>query len=466
MGDLDAETLARSLTERSPAGIAAQVRELMVEGTLVGGMRLPTVRDLAAELGTSIGTVAGAYGLLREGGLVETRRRGGTRIVDGTALDAEFPGWSSLDLLHCSPDQALLPDPADALAHAARQPDVHTWRREHVTDDLAAALSTRLTDQPRSFLAVSSGTEGLWLASHAAASTARRDTTTATEADGSPEAGPLIAVEEPAAPGHLAVLESLGLRAVGVSVDEDGPEPASLRAALDAGAARFVHSPSGPYSDRHVLSPARALELEKVLQEHPDVVVVENDALGPASEYRQGHSLDVLLPERTLRVLSLDRALGIDLRTSVLAGPPPLLDACRAHRSGGTAWTSRLLQHATAHLLRDPSVSHRLDSARTRYAVRRRTALEGFAEAGLSARSGPASWAMWVEVPDERAAALALARRSVTVDVGASSFVSAQQTGLLRLSTAQLPEDPAQIRELAGLVRAAAAGELDDITFV
>lgn len=449
MDDLDAERLAQHLTEHQPAGIAEEIRELVVAGTLVGGMRLPTVRDVAAEIGVSVGTVAAAYGLLREGGIVETRRRGGTRIVDDVARGAEFPGWAGIDLLGCSPDPRLLPEPEEALVRAARHPDVNTWSREHITADLERALASAMTDQPRTFAAVSSGSEGLWLATRAAA-----------------DEGEILAVEEPAAPGYLAVLESMGLRAIGVPVDDQGPRPEFLRAALDAGARAFVHDPSGAFSDRHLLSAVRALELEKVLLDHPEVLIVEDDALGPVSERTDDHSLDVLLPERTLRVLGFDRAVGIDVRTSVLAGPRGLVERCLRHRSGGISSNSRLLQHALAHMLRDPQVTHRLASARTHYGLRRRTAVEAFAEAGLDARLGPASWALYVEVPDERAAALALSGRGIVVDVGASSFVREQNTGLLRIAVSRLPEDPTLVRDLAAQVRDASGRVRDAATFV
>ena len=449
MQDLDAESLAKTLTERSPAGIAEEVRELIVAGTLTAGMRLPTVRDVAAELGMSVGSVASAYGLLREGGLVETRRRGGTRIVEGGHLGPRFSGWSEVDLLRCAPDPHLLPSAEDALLRAVKQHDVNTWSREHIITDLARELSARLTDLPRSFAAVSSGAEGLWLATRAAA-----------------EQGATLAVAEPASPGYLAVLESLGLHTLAVTCDEEGPRPEDLEQALDGGAAVFVHCPGGAFSDRGTLSAERALVLEKVLERHPDTLIIEDDPLGPVSEYQQGHSLDVLFPEQTLRVLGFDRAMGIDVRTSVLAGPKALIDRCLMHRSGGVASNSRLLQHALAHMLRDPQVTHRLQSARTHYALRRRLALDTFAETGLTVRSGPASWALWVEVSDERAAALALAGRGVVVDLGAGSMISQQRPGMLRLSIAQLPEDPSLLRELARLVADAASGQLEDVTFL
>jgi GntR family transcriptional regulator len=50
-------------------------------GALAPGTRLPTVRQLAADLGVAAGTVMRAYSELESGGLVATRRGGGTTVA-------------------------------------------------------------------------------------------------------------------------------------------------------------------------------------------------------------------------------------------------------------------------------------------------------------------------------------------------------------------------------------------------
>lgn len=53
----------------------------MQDGTLAAGVRLPTVRQLAADLGIAPGTVARAYKELEAAGAIETRGRGGTFVA-------------------------------------------------------------------------------------------------------------------------------------------------------------------------------------------------------------------------------------------------------------------------------------------------------------------------------------------------------------------------------------------------
>lgn len=58
-----------------------QLADLVGSGVLGPGDRLPPVRQLAADLGLAVGTVARAYRELEAAGLVRTRRGGGTRVA-------------------------------------------------------------------------------------------------------------------------------------------------------------------------------------------------------------------------------------------------------------------------------------------------------------------------------------------------------------------------------------------------
>lgn len=64
--------------------IRAQLAELIEHGALPPRERLPPLRQLAADLGLAVGTVARAYRELELAGLVVSRRGGGTRVAEGT----------------------------------------------------------------------------------------------------------------------------------------------------------------------------------------------------------------------------------------------------------------------------------------------------------------------------------------------------------------------------------------------
>lgn len=90
--------------------IRIQVARLAVSGQTAAGTRLPTIRQLASDLGLSKGTVERAYDLLESDGVVESRGRAGTFLRVRPKAHASV----ALDLTD-------LHEAADALAVIARQ---------------------------------------------------------------------------------------------------------------------------------------------------------------------------------------------------------------------------------------------------------------------------------------------------------------------------------------------------------
>ena len=61
------------------------LRAMLVAGALEPGAKLPTVRQLAVDLGVNHNTVAGAYRLLAEEGWLELRRHHGAQVIRRSA---------------------------------------------------------------------------------------------------------------------------------------------------------------------------------------------------------------------------------------------------------------------------------------------------------------------------------------------------------------------------------------------
>ena len=78
--------------------VRSQLASLITSGTLTPGTRLPTVRDLAADLGIAVGTVTRAYRELEQLGLVTSRRRVGTVVSDVVQIGSE-PVRAAVDQL-------------------------------------------------------------------------------------------------------------------------------------------------------------------------------------------------------------------------------------------------------------------------------------------------------------------------------------------------------------------------------
>ena len=95
-----------------PLPVYEQLREQIVRmvaaGTLEPGHRLPTIRQLAADLGLAKGTVAKAYEMLESDAVIATRGRKGSFVLESRAN-------SAADRL------AGLSQPIDALVVTAKQ---------------------------------------------------------------------------------------------------------------------------------------------------------------------------------------------------------------------------------------------------------------------------------------------------------------------------------------------------------
>ena len=80
------------------AQIVDQVREQLAAGRLRPGDQLPTVRQLASELRVNFNTIARAYRLLDDAGLISTQRGRGTYLVEyETGKAEEFVRKSTME---------------------------------------------------------------------------------------------------------------------------------------------------------------------------------------------------------------------------------------------------------------------------------------------------------------------------------------------------------------------------------
>lgn len=68
--------------------VADEIKALIARGTLGEGVQLPPVRQLAADLGVNLNTIATAYRQLQEEGLIAIRHGSGAVVASRTTTTA------------------------------------------------------------------------------------------------------------------------------------------------------------------------------------------------------------------------------------------------------------------------------------------------------------------------------------------------------------------------------------------
>ncbi len=429
----EADWLARYVQTDGGGDLINSLRDLILSGRLQAGDRLPTVRVLAALLGISPATVAGAWSQLRDLGYIETRRRGGTVVLDVARSVSDWPKGAddqSWDLAQGLIDYSLLPDLGQALLAGSREPSVHGASKEHAIPSLVAAVAPTWPFHPEAWSTAGSGTEGTLLAIQAAAGDRR-----------------LVAIESPTSPRLLDICTTLGLTLIPVECDECGPAPSSLRQALKRNPAAFIYQPRAQVPLGHHIDQKRLMALASELKRAPETAVIEDDFIGALSLI-PARSMGLILSERTLLVRGYCNTFGIDLRTCVIGGSSRLMDKLRRLRSSGAAMNSRILQGALAWLLRDDRTNAAIDRARNVYAERRSALLRLLRARGLSVR-GDDGLNLWLSVPREETAIVSLAARGVSVGSGSRCFVGEKKGEYLRVSTARLPDNSRLLEHIA-----------------
>ncbi|MBM9509166.1 aminotransferase class I/II-fold pyridoxal phosphate-dependent enzyme [Actinacidiphila acididurans] len=435
-------------TGRGASAIAADIERAVGAGALSPGEALPPLRELARELDVNPNTVAAAYRLLRDRGVIETAGRRGSRVRsrpattprDGIRIDVP-PGVR--DISTGNPDVALLPPLAEALADAAaRHAQTPALYGQPPADPELCRLARAAFDAdgvPAGPVCLTSGSLDAMervLAAHL-------------------RPGDAVAVEDPGWGGALDLIPAMGLRPVPVAVDDDGPIPDEVARALAAGARALIVTDRGQNPTGAALSAARAGELRALLAAHRQVLVIDDD---------HAHGL-VDLPlhclsgvtDRWALVRSVAKAYGPDLRLALCTGDPVTVDRVGGRHRLGAGWVSHLLQRTLVHLWTHDAV----DPAATArsYGRRRDTLVIALTERGIAAH-GRSGMNVWVPVADETGAVTGLLQRGWAVAPGARFRLRSAPGVRLTVSPLTVADIPVLADAVADVLRPSGTGRL------
>src|SRR5699024_9724074 len=120
------------------------------------------------------------------------------------------------------------------------------------------------------------------------------------------------------------LLEANGVTPVPISLDDSGPRPDELAAAIDSGIRAVVLQPRAQNPTGVTITPQRGDEVARVLDD-TDTLVIEDDSIGAVAATEM-HSLGRLDARRTLHIRSYSKSHGPDLRLAAIGGPAALVD--------------------------------------------------------------------------------------------------------------------------------------------
>ncbi|KAA1420213.1 aminotransferase class I/II-fold pyridoxal phosphate-dependent enzyme [Nocardioides humilatus] len=436
------------LEDTTPRGIAGALSRAIRAGDLAPGERLPTVRDVAAELGVSPATVSAAWQALRRTGLVVARGRAGTFVSDASSgwlsprqrdLVGGLPDGLPLDLSRGTPDPALLPDLGPALHRVSQRAGVLAYQDEPVLPALHDVLAESWPYPAESITVVDGATDGIMRTLEQVVSYGDR-----------------VVLESPGFPPFFDLVEAVGAEVVPVTLDASGITPESLRSALDTAPVAVVLQPRAHNPTGVVMTSARAQQLVRVLKRHPSEVpwLIEDDHSSGISG-APDVSLGSWLPDRVVHLRSYSKSHGPDLRIAALGGPSALVDRIVARRMLGPAWTSRMLQTILLDLLTAAQSLDEVSDARRQYLARQRTLVDALGHHGIDL-AAPDGINLWLPVADERAAQVSLSASGIRV-AGGTPFAASGEAGFVRVTSGLVAPDDAA--DLAVALAAAAAAE-------
>lgn len=406
-------TRALALVEAMRADIDA--------GLLKPGDRLPPQRDLAYRLGLSPQTVMRAY--------TEATRRGYVRgeVGRGTYV--------------CPPGERQPPGEVPALSRPEAGP-VDFSRNLPFVGESGQALAATLADLVRGggladYLDHDRHDVGLrhrqagaaLIGGLGLAATVEQTIPTCGAQQGIMAAlaavlqpGDILLAETLAYPPVKAMARQLGLRIVGLTMDDDGVLPEAIEAACRQHPARALYlTPTLQTPTAATMSDARRRIVARLAEAH-DLILIEDDVFGFLPTSRPD-PLAVLAPQRSVYVTSLSKIAAPGLRVGFVHAPASLAGAIRGAVAVASWMPPPLMGEIAARWI-DDGTAETLRQAQRGHAARRQ-AMAHVALAGATYRSDPCGSHLWLSLPGhwQADAFAAIAERLGVLVTPAGSFL-------------------------------------------
>ncbi|MEQ9814995.1 MAG: PLP-dependent aminotransferase family protein [Azospirillaceae bacterium] len=373
--------------------IVNALAEDIYAGRLPVGARLPTHRDLAWELGVTVGTVSRAYAEAERRGLVvgEVGRgsfvRGARSMATLAMPDLVRP--DDVDLgINRPPKGPGLELFAEALNRVSTRDNLvdlmnyspHTGLWEHREAGTRLMAGRGFETKTDRVLLISGVEHGI-----AAAFMALTDP------------GDTVLVEDLTWSGVRALASLLRLRLHPVRMDKDGLDPDALAAACEATGARLLCTIPTIHNPTSVIMPAGRRQAVAEIAGRYGLTIIEDDIYGLLPE-SSPPPIAHYAPERTVYLTGASKALLPCLRVGFAAMPEDRIGRFSAAARAANWMTSPIMAQIVADWINDGTAAVLTAQIRAVVAARQTVARRVFA--GLSVNMAPASFHAWLQLPD------------------------------------------------------------------
>jgi DNA-binding transcriptional MocR family regulator len=428
------------ISGRSAQEIFESIRELTNNGLLKAEDSLPSVRELAEQLGVNRNTVSAAYQRLTKAGIAVTRGRLGTSVCQEPKAGEQegMTDTALFDLADGSPRREWLPD-LNKVASLTRLdqflygevtmlPQIYeygkTWFAGACPQDFDITLCNGAID-----------TLERMMAAHLVP-------------------GDKVVVEDPCYISSANAIRLAGMQVLGAPIDEYGMHPDALRSALEKGGKAALITPRAHNPTGACISAERATQLRGVLSDYPGVLVMEDDHFSLLAE-TEHHSV---IPDSTYNwavFRSVSKGLGPDLRMAFVAANKESIKRINTRLAPGMSWVSRVLQSLVYTCLTTEVFQQNLSEAKDNCARRRNILVDALAEQGIDTGKNTDGLNIWIPVGgDCQAAAYSLSRKGWLVRPS-TNFDIDEVSQAVRISTQNVEENTAKLfaKDIAAIIQ-------------
>jgi DNA-binding transcriptional MocR family regulator len=385
--------------------LADQIETDISQGVLPPGSKLPPQRDLAYDVGVTIGTIGRAYALVRERGLVSGEVGRGTFVLGRDAETQHVPQKLQSELGSTRTRSIDGVQPGRLILDSTSAPDLGQGSVVGgLIADIVREHPDKIVDYTRSWPMDWREAGARWLS-----------------ADGwKPEpqsvvptigvhASAMAVIAAMTAPGDKIVFEQLtyssiarsanllGRRSILLEIDEHGPVPEDFERLCAQQHPKLAFLIPSLHNPTLVTTPiGRRREIAEIARRH-NVWLIEDSIYGVMLD-EQPTPISAILPERTFHIGGLSKTVAAGVRGGWVSCPANLAPRVQIAHKLMTGGMPFMIAELSARLV----LSGAADSIRqaSRVEIEAREAMVRRALTGIELASHPRSPFAWVKLPD------------------------------------------------------------------